>query len=369
MADYSASAIPNSLQKSPDPSISSRRRRLFLLGLGCFSTRRFGGSLLPFEIGQAALSLASDSMLLTHGSASYKAEGHPAQREKPLIVNSRLPMTCAISKSNGTLCPFRSVIMPKILIGASVLLLTLSAVFGVLNSTKVKGLRLEMENATKAREFAERARAAQQKNLKGHEARGETAQPKSADTEARIASAESDLIKSQSEKTALQSKLQASASEIAELKKQVEQIGPNSPQVAGPSTAELQAQLEETRKQLESAESENALLSEKVRSRQEKPPSTEVRKQRSAPTGHPGLRGTVLAVNQAYNFVVLNLGGRQGVEANSEMLVLRNGTLIGKIRVSSVEPATAIGDIISSTLTRGVQVQPGDNVIYAGTSM
>jgi hypothetical protein len=131
----------------------------------------------------------------------------------------------------------------------------------------------------------------------------------------------------------------------------------------------LQTQLEETRKQLESAENEKALLSEKIRGGQERPPSTEVRKQRSTATGRPGLRGTVLAVNQAYNFVVLNLGGRQGVEANSEMLVVRHGTPIGKIRVSSVEPATAIGDIISSTLTRGVQVQPGDNVIYAGSNL
>ena len=75
---------------------------------------------------------------------------------------------------------------------------------------------------------------------------------------------------------------------------------------------------------------------------------------------------TVLAVNQAYNFVVLNLGGRQGIEADSEMLVLRRGALIGKIRVSSVEPATAIGDIVTNSLARGVQVQPGDVVIYAG---
>ena len=75
-----------------------------------------------------------------------------------------------------------------------------------------------------------------------------------------------------------------------------------------------------------------------------------------------------MAVNQAYDFVVLNRGGRQGVEANSEMLVLRGGTPIGKIRISSVEPATAIGDIITSSLARGVQVQPGDIVIYAGSN-
>ena len=81
---------------------------------------------------------------------------------------------------------------------------------------------------------------------------------------------------------------------------------------------------------------------------------------------NPNVRGSVLAVNQAYNFVVLNLGGRQGLEADTEMLVLRRGALIGKIRVSSVEPATAIGDIVTNSLARGVQVQPGDIVIYAG---
>ena len=91
--------------------------------------------------------------------------------------------------------------------------------------------------------------------------------------------------------------------------------------------------------------------------------------QRETVSSHrAGVHGTVLAYNQAYNFVVLNLGARNGVEPNSEMLVLRDGTLIGKIRISSVEPATAIGDIITNSLARGVEVQPGDSVIYAGTS-
>ena len=91
--------------------------------------------------------------------------------------------------------------------------------------------------------------------------------------------------------------------------------------------------------------------------------------QRESGSSHrAGVHGAVLAYNQAYNFVVLNLGARNGVEPHSEMLVLRDGTLIGKIRISSVEPATAIGDIMTNSLARGVQVQPGDSVIYAGTS-
>jgi cell shape-determining protein MreC len=76
----------------------------------------------------------------------------------------------------------------------------------------------------------------------------------------------------------------------------------------------------------------------------------------------------ILAVNHAYNFVVLDLGGRHGVEPNTEMLVVRDGALIGKIRISSVEPATSIGDIIIGSLARGVQLQRGDIVIYGGSS-
>ncbi len=77
-----------------------------------------------------------------------------------------------------------------------------------------------------------------------------------------------------------------------------------------------------------------------------------------------GLEGRVLAVNQAWNFVVLNLGDKNGVVSNAEMLVKRGNQLIGKVRVTSVEPSTAIADIVSNSVPRGLSIQPGDNVIY-----
>jgi cell shape-determining protein MreC len=132
---------------------------------------------------------------------------------------------------------------------------------------------------------------------------------------------------------------------------------------------ELQTQLDEARQQLESSEREKSLLAEKMQTIQPRSPEAVAeRVQRRSLAAQTGVHGTVLAVNQAYNFVVLNLGERHGVETDAEMLVMRGKTLIGKIRVSSVEPSTAIGDIISNSLPRGVQVQPGDTVIYAGTS-
>src|SRR5262249_32050966 len=140
---------------------------------------------------------------------------------------------------------------------------------------------------------------------------------------------------------------------------------------------DLQAQVDDLRRQLDSAEKEKAFLSEKLQDIQERADQPkEGKKRREGVRGavrepappRTGLRGTILAVNPAYNFLVLNLGTRHGVESNAEMLVLRDGALVGKIRVSSVEPATAIGDIITNSLARGAQLQPGDSVIYGGTN-
>jgi hypothetical protein len=177
-------------------------------------------------------------------------------------------------------------------------------------------------------------------------------------------------VKLQTQKADLQAKLQANQTEIANLQKQIDETKPSSLNPGAASNTELQAQLDDARRQLDGAEREKLLFSEKMQSLERRSSQLEDEKKRRVITGsgRVGVRGTVLAVNQVYNFVVLNLGARQGVEPNSEMLVLRDGSFIGKIRISSVEPATAIGDIVTSTVARGVQVQPGDIVIYAGTN-
>ena len=261
---------------------------------------------------------------------------------------------------------------PKPLIAISAFLLLASAVFSVLNGSKAKSLRTEMALAKNQKEAAEHARQTTEKNTKAREAKIAAAEAKLNENEGHVASAEAEIVKTQTEKSDLQAKLQANEAQISELQKRIEEMSksPANPNPGAPSVAELQAQLDDARKQMESAENEKTFLTEKLQpgSRgQIRGPEVMVQERR-APTFRPSVRGTVLAVNQAYNFVVLNLGDRQGLEPNAEMLVLRDTTIIGKIRISSVEPSTAIGDILGNSLARGVQVQPGDTVIYAGSS-
>lgn len=267
----------------------------------------------------------------------------------------------------------RSRFMARLLLSLSLLFLTLSAVFGVLNTGKARELRQVAQLSRAAKGEADGARLAKEKEIQAREAAIAATSAKFADAETKIAGAEAELIRSQSEKADLQAKLQANQNEIAELQKRVDEAGAAGELMPDalpmPGAGDLQAQLDDARRQLDNAEGrEKQLLADKIRTNPGRAGAIEAPRRAAAAARRPNVRGTVLATNQAYNFVVLNLGGRQGIEANSEMLVLRRGTLIGKIRISSVEPATAIGDIISNSLARGVQVQPGDIVIYAGSN-
>ena len=273
-----------------------------------------------------------------------------------------------------------STAMQRTVGGLAIVFLVLAAFFGFLNIQKVKALRTNAANAQVARDAAERRHAQQTLNAQTGDTTGAEQQGRVAEAENRAAKAEADLAQVQKEKADLQAKLDANQQEIASLQKAAVEASKNAnPPVAGSSptegaqTAELQSQVDDLRRQLDSAEKEKAFLSEKlqdIQDRADQPKEGKKRREavRETAPHRTGLRGTILAVNQAYNFVVLNLGTRHGVESNAEMLVLRDGTLVGKIRISSVEPATAIGDIITTSLARGAQMQPGDNVIYAGTN-
>jgi len=260
---------------------------------------------------------------------------------------------------------------PKTLLGISMLILVFASGFSILNTIRVKALHANLVSTAAARDAAEHRRPMQEQEPRTGKANASPMTATDANAESKAAKAEADFAQVLKEKADLQTKLQGSQAEIASLQNPAEGPGPEATSVnpGAPSTAELQAQLDDTRRQLDSAERENSFLSEKLGPTKERPAqmAQPERKRREAGGGKTGVRGTVLAVNQAYNFVVLNLGGHQGIEPNSEMLVVREGILIGKIRISSVEPATAIGDIITNSLARGVQVQPGDTVIYAGT--
>jgi hypothetical protein len=77
-----------------------------------------------------------------------------------------------------------------------------------------------------------------------------------------------------------------------------------------------------------------------------------------------GLIGRVVAVDPKYNFVVLNIGEKQGVVEDGRLLVSRNGKFVGKVRVTRVTPDQSIANIMSDWQQPEAEVMEGDQVIY-----
>jgi len=74
------------------------------------------------------------------------------------------------------------------------------------------------------------------------------------------------------------------------------------------------------------------------------------------------LRGKILVVDPKWDFVVLDIGNDQGVKDNGELLVSRDGRLVAKVIVRSLQKDRCIANIIPGwklgTVIEGDEVSP-----------
>lgn len=184
------------------------------------------------------------------------------------------------------------------------------------------------------------------------------------EAESQLNSVKSELATAQEQATTAENELAVAREDmdakdvrIAELEQQLADGGPaGSPEAADMADViierdELRTVVSGLEDRVSGLQAQIAELSRREQARQE----SQMRQ---------GLQGTVLAVNQSWNFVVLSIGDRQGVVPNAEMIIQRGGQMIGRVRVTSVEPSTSIADILLRTVPRGFTVMPGDTVIY-----
>ncbi len=76
-----------------------------------------------------------------------------------------------------------------------------------------------------------------------------------------------------------------------------------------------------------------------------------------------GLKGKVVAADPKWNFVILNVGEDQGVLENGELLVDRDGRLVAKVKVQTVQKDRSIANVMPGWQLG--QVMEGDQVIPA----
>jgi hypothetical protein len=239
-----------------------------------------------------------------------------------------------------------------------------------MNRGKCIALRDELTAAQNERDAAKKANVSTSAALK-------TANEK-------VALAGTDAEKNAAEITDLRAQVAKASSGIADVQKQVSEkeavIAQQKTDMAAKDAriTELESKTsasaqpssnpsEELKRQLEEKDLLATSLSAKLKDQDSQIAALKEREaQRRSKSMRNGLEGKILAVNPSWNFVVLNLGDRNGVVNNAELLIKRGSQLIGKVRITSVEPSTSVADIVVNSVRSGLSIQPGDQVIYSG---
>ncbi len=255
--------------------------------------------------------------------------------------------------------------MPKILLGVSIALILASAVLGFLTKGKIEIVKQDLKQTSETLATTKGSLAKTQKELTANQEELKQTNEKLTQTSGELATAKADIQKAKEQATDLQGKLTAAEDTIKKLQSPSTQ--PGDEQVS-PVIVELQTKVKDLEIKLTEKEQLVASLTQKqqeAESRAKVLAEKEDRRQRQFMA--KGLEGQVLAVNQAWNFVVLNIGDRQGVIVGAQMIVKRGGQMIGKVKITAVEPTTAIADVVLESVPRGAHVVPGDNVVYVGS--
>jgi len=261
--------------------------------------------------------------------------------------------------------------MVKILLIVAALLSVGSLVLGYLNKDAHEATKQTLD--TKVAEIATAQGQITDLNQEVEEAEAliEAKNQEISNVQSEMAGVRTELNKAKAAAQAAENQINVKNMEIQDLEGQIAKLkeaqttapDPNQPD---PNT-EATNQIAELQQQVEAAEMEAKLMAEKVEAAQNRVKALERdAARREGAILAKGLQGQILAVNPAWNFVVLSLGDRQGVAPNAEMVVRRGGRMIGKIRITSVEKSNSIADIVSGSVPSGLKIQPGDTVIYTG---
>jgi len=123
------------------------------------------------------------------------------------------------------------------------------------------------------------------------------------------------------------------------------------------STAELQAQVELKKKEIQAEEEKM------VTARKEYEEVVKKIEDRKKSFDRNSLVARVVAVNDAWGFVVIDAGQSSGINEATKLLVTRGNQTVGKLSIVSVQGNRTVANILPETVANGLSVSPGDRVI------
>ncbi|MGD9895761.1 MAG: hypothetical protein AB7T14_01600 [Candidatus Methylacidiphilaceae bacterium] len=245
--------------------------------------------------------------------------------------------------------------MIKFFLGIALIGSLATAVLGFLVANQRNSYRREYEKTAAhlkaVTEQAEESKVlAAEAQKKYEEARAKIAEAteKLAQAENQVGSGDSRLEEAEKRAKDAEQRAQQEKAEIEELGSKLE----SEKAASEAATAKVESLLKE-KQALE--ENLSKLSSEVGRMREVSPSIARAASMRS------GIRGKVVSVNRNWNFVVLNVGEKDGLVENGQLNVFRSGQPVGKVKIVSTEANTAVADVEAGTGQGGIQ--PGDDVL------
>jgi hypothetical protein len=261
--------------------------------------------------------------------------------------------------------------MAKALLGISILILLCAAGLGFYTKTKVEDKVRELKKTQSTLATTDASLKKTAKELESTKGELTTANTTIEDQKTKITAGETALAaaKAEAEKAAADAKdkdvqLVALKDEIEKMKTPADPKAPSE----NPAMLALQKQVEDATNQAKEAKVAAETYQQRQKAAEEKVAGLEATIEHYRnPIRQAGLTGNVLHVNQGWNFVVIDVGDKQGVTVNSPLLVMRGGQRVATLKVTSVEPRQCIADVVAGSMARGQMVQVGDRVVFAGT--
>jgi predicted RNase H-like nuclease (RuvC/YqgF family) len=258
--------------------------------------------------------------------------------------------------------------MAKILTIATIALATITALLGLLNrntlvqtKTDLAAAQGEVAATKKSLEETNAKLADSQKSVAEWTSKNEASQAEVAKLKAEVEAKQSDIELAKTQQNTINTENEMLKGQVADLKAEGEKLNQ---EITTLKDEPVREDLEQSKIKVKELETLNEQLTANLDSAKNKANDLEsqlAEKKRVQKAND--LSGRILAVNEAWNFVVLNVGDKSGVASNTELLVKRGNTRIGRVRITSVEPASSIADIIPGSLANGLSIQPGDYVV------
>lgn len=66
------------------------------------------------------------------------------------------------------------------------------------------------------------------------------------------------------------------------------------------------------------------------------------------------------SVDSSWRYITINSGDAQGVVKDAILEVVRGGNVVGKVKVSNVEPSRSAADVVPGSFVEGSTIRPGD---------